>query len=138
MNKYLIVLLILITLLSGCSAKADAKDPAPRQTNTFDGPRKDEPIADPTPDGEVRKYSDSTIIVSFNSAPTEEQLKEVEKMCDGELKNMMMETIAVIKFEPKTAKAILVLADNLNKLDYVKNAEPDYIIELPGCSKVPC
>ena len=51
---------------------------------------------------------------------------------------MMMDTIAVIKFEPKTSKAIKVLADKLSQLDYVKSAEPDYIVELPDCSKGPC
>ncbi len=137
MKRILIVLLILAALLTGCATQADTKDSNPRQTNTFDGPRKDE-LGDDQPGEDVMKFSDTTIIVSFNEIPTETQLREVEKLCEGELKNMIMDSIAVISFEPKTSKAIKALAEKLSQLDYVKVAEPDYIIEMGDCHKVPC
>ena len=131
MKKILIVLLILAALLAGCMAKADEHAPDVVPTNKDD-------IGELSPRDDDRKFSDTTIIVSFKEAPTEAQLEEVKKICGGEVRNMMMDTIAVIKFEPKTSKAIKVLADKLSQLDYVKSAEPDYIVELPDCSKGPC
>ena len=112
-------------------AKADEHVPDVVPTNKDD-------IGELSPRDDDRKFSDTTIIVSFKEAPTEAQLEEVKKICGGEVRNMMMDTIAVIKFEPKTSKAIKVLADKLSQLDYVKSAEPDYIVELPDCSKGPC
>ena len=132
MKKLIISLLALMLLMAGCSARGEEIP--------VDKTDKQEPVTEPlTPEnGDPIKHSDTTIIVSFQETPTDEQIQEIEKMCNGKLSNLMMDTIGVFKFEALNDKALNALLKKVQELDYVAAAEYDNIIELPDCSKGPC
>ena len=119
MKKLLLMSLVVIMLIAGCSAN---KTPEPT----------DEPETGESTviDDDGKEYASDRIVVKFASEPTEEQINEIAKICEGKVRSKIGGNVVVYQLEKTNIKRLHSLITKISELDYVDTCSLDAVNEL--------